>query len=409
MSVSVIPFRMFNKFDNLGDSINPAIIRACTDAEPVLSRGGPHLLGIGSILQMANPDSFVWGSGVMWPDQDALKVDPAKVFAVRGRLTRDHLHRLRLLAADVPLGDPGYLLPRLLGTPGLRRGGARIGIVPHHSHADNGSFAAFRDSGEVTLIDLRTRSMEPIAQMQACDAILSESLHGLIFAEALGIPNVWIASDPSERWTFKFRDWFSTMGQPQGQPEIFRLGAPLDVAALSRLARLHEPEIDGDALAQALPADALRREHTGRFVSVEQARASGPCRVVSDAMQTIARKRPAELPEDARKKAENQLRRQFAEYFQDWAEPRYLLVSSPDEPMRDTELAAAVSFLNARPDIACAFIGTEAELDARDVASRHHAGRRFLIGDTHMSASMVIRPNGLVSLAGPRLATCLVE
>ena len=124
MTTAVIPYRMFNNIDNLGDAINPAIIHACSGLEPVLARAGAHLLGIGSILQLADRDSHVWGSGVMWPDSDAPRIDPARVFAVRGVRTRDHLHRLGLLARDVPLGDPGFLGSETAGwtTPCGQRG-----------------------------------------------------------------------------------------------------------------------------------------------------------------------------------------------------------------------------------------------------------------------------------------------
>jgi hypothetical protein len=54
--------------------------------------------------------------------------------------------------------------------------------------------------------------MSVVKAISECKLILSQSLHGLIVADALGIPNVWI--EPSSKMIggeFKFHDYFSTI------------------------------------------------------------------------------------------------------------------------------------------------------------------------------------------------------
>lgn len=408
MAVQVIPYRMFNKFDNLGDSINPAIIKSACGLEPMLSRGGRHLLGIGSVVQMANRDSHVWGSGVMWPDSEELQINPERVFALRGTRTRDHLHRLGLLARDVPLGDPGFLIRRLMGEAQPKGTIRRLGIVPHHSQADSPTFAAFRESAEVNLIDMRTRSLQPLWDMLECDAVISQSLHGLIFAEALGIPNLWIASDDSERWTFKFHDWFSTTRHPQASPVMFRAGLPLAVAPLVQQVELHDCTIDPTELVASLPVSSLSQDAPQEFVAFQEGRARPHCRSVSDALVALHGIRLDDLNPDERKRSEAIVRRLFNGHFKDWAEPRYLLVAPAGINPTDKELETMVSFLNSRPDIPFLFVSLSSDnLDAHG-RKLEYKGCTIIMGQTIGASALLLRPNGMVTFSSPRLATFIL-
>jgi len=94
--------------------------------------------------------------------------------------------------------------------------------------------------------------------MADCGAVISSSLHGLIFAEALGIPNLWVtASNEIAGGPFKFDDWFSTTAIPQttGHP----LASTDTVDSLIDRTILHDSTIDIEALYAAFPHDLLNK------------------------------------------------------------------------------------------------------------------------------------------------------
>src|SRR6185437_12330129 len=76
------------------------------------------------------------------------------------------------------------------------------------------------------------------------------------FAEALGIPNLWVTcGDAIAGGSFKFDDWFSTTAKPQEAAHV--LGSMDTAAQLSGRASLHECTIDAEALRSAFPIDRL--------------------------------------------------------------------------------------------------------------------------------------------------------
>lgn len=138
---------------------------------------------------------------------DALELPQARVLAVRGPLTKAALG----IEGDIALGDPGLLVARWAS-----RGTARwrIGIVPHGMHREDPSLQDLiaRCGRAATVVDVRRDPGSVIRHISHCSAILTTSLHGLVMADALGIPAAWTQRHPP-LWggDFKFRDYEAVM------------------------------------------------------------------------------------------------------------------------------------------------------------------------------------------------------
>ncbi|MHB8974347.1 MAG: polysaccharide pyruvyl transferase family protein [Pirellulaceae bacterium] len=166
------------------------------------------LLLIGSILQGAS-DRFrgiILGSGLISERHD-LRFPHANILALRGELTK------RCLGIDgtILLGDPGLLASDLMGKETQQKR-AVLGIVPHYVDKQNLSVRslATRYSRDVLVVDVCRHPRAVIRDIARCQYILSSSLHGVIVADALGIPNSWtVLSDRVLGNGFKFRDYYS--------------------------------------------------------------------------------------------------------------------------------------------------------------------------------------------------------
>ncbi|MGH6891388.1 MAG: hypothetical protein ACREEP_03930, partial [Dongiaceae bacterium] len=244
---------------NIGDRTNPIAVQYATGRPtfwtPCAVR--PSLLGIGSILHWATAESHVWGTGMTIPDLGSGGVRAERIWALRGKLTHAHLARQLTGLRDVPLGDPGYLVGRRIAALTSARSPIhRLGIVPHFKDRDHPAIAHLRGQDGVAILGARDPEPAFFAQMMACEAIASSSLHGLIFAEALGIPNAWVDFAP-ERSAFKFKyhDWFSLAQKPPAAP--LRVTASPDAADLIAASALHDMTIDENALRRAIPPAAL--------------------------------------------------------------------------------------------------------------------------------------------------------
>ena len=128
--------------------------------------------------------------------------------AVRGPLTRQKL----ALPENTPLGDPGLLVSKLLRGKGQKK--YRWGIVPHINDRQLPVIGEMlRQTPNARFIDLGAPDlMQTLADMAACEFIISSSLHGLVTADALGVPNIWMEiSQNVKGGGFKFRDYFASV------------------------------------------------------------------------------------------------------------------------------------------------------------------------------------------------------
>jgi pyruvyltransferase len=185
-----------------------------------------RLFAIGSVLHFARDGDTVWGSGVNG------KVDPAAhrfarldVRAVRGPLTRAFL-LARGIACPPVYGDPALLAPRLWPAQWVadERGTLDFVVVPHL----NDSPARYSGFGE-RVCSPRQYPAAFIRRLLRAQRVVSASLHGVILAEAYGLPAVLLDSGGSET-RLKFDDYYQGTGR-HDYPVAASVGAALALPA----------------------------------------------------------------------------------------------------------------------------------------------------------------------------------
>lgn len=215
---------------NWGDDINDHFIRLLSGREiatyfntPVaIGLKRPNFLCIGSTLNyLTTAQTIVWGAGVIDDTLD-LRATPARVSAVRGPLTRDYLLARGIDCPEV-YGDPALLIPYYYKPDSAEPcPQGRIGIVPHYKDWGSPIFAEIRRAHpELVFIDVSSYGTwtKFIDRICGCDAVFSSSLHGLIVAEAYGIPNHWVSvSENVLGKGFKFRDFYASLGKTTPGP-----------------------------------------------------------------------------------------------------------------------------------------------------------------------------------------------
>lgn len=183
---------------NFGDLLGPVIVRELV-AQLGLGSAAERrrLLAVGSVMHFGRPGDVVWGAG---RNVKAGAASPGlEVRAVRGPRT----------AADYPGavvgGDPALLLgglrPDLLVPPRRRAG---VIVVPNLNE-----LAAVRDRRGV--VSPRAPLDRVVRTIARSSLVIGSSLHGVIVAEALGVPAraVRAVTEPA----FKYQDYYLATGR----------------------------------------------------------------------------------------------------------------------------------------------------------------------------------------------------
>lgn len=157
-----------------------------------------EFVGVGSILQALPPrwSGTVWGAGHI---KRRAHLPNAHILALRGPLT-----------GDAPLyADPGLLAGRGVSVTAEHP----TGVVAHY-------IAPLPVDGY--RIDVQADPDTVIREAARCERIVSSSLHGLILADSLGIPNKWVHEPKVVGDGFKFRDYAASFGETI-VPGVWRL------------------------------------------------------------------------------------------------------------------------------------------------------------------------------------------
>ena len=252
-----LPLVWWTHTANFGDLLSPWLVGLLADTPVTYAPSDERsYLAVGSIVSEARRSSIVWGSGAFGSEGKWGITPAAEYRAVRGPLTRS---RLRNIGLPVPrvYGDPALLAP-LVYWPDVEKD-AEVGIVVRWSESRWTSAVA---GPGVKIIDLGSDDVTgTLRELISCRRILSSSLHGLILADAYGIPNAWLDSDSGAGGSrpaggeFKFYDYMASVDKLR-HAQAFSFGdGPLEADHLLDTLRFSDEPIrfDHGALLDACP------------------------------------------------------------------------------------------------------------------------------------------------------------
>ena len=214
------------RYSNSGDLVTPMLLKQYGFTPVHCYPQEAAFFSCGSLLEKVPQDfsGFILGTGFMYRDSTSV-FKKARIFALRGELSREKVGAPK----GTILGDPGLLVARFLSR--RQRKHYQLGIVPHYVDKKDGRIGRICEkyNREVLFIDIQKHPIEVLQNIDKCETIVSSSLHGLVFADSLDIPNVWVVlSDRVSGEGFKFHDYNSALGKNQSPVSITGDEAPSD-------------------------------------------------------------------------------------------------------------------------------------------------------------------------------------
>jgi pyruvyltransferase len=198
------------RFVNFGDYLSLKIVERLLDGSVVISKkrappGQRKFLALGSVLFAANDHDVVWGSGTN--DKRSEKSDYSfttlDVRAVRGPLTRQFLMDKYGIPCPEIYGDPALLIPYLF--PEFQRSENPLYdyiVIVHYNDV-----LLFPKDPEGRIVYATDHWETVIQKILNSHFVISSSLHGVIVAEAFGIPAKILRISEKEP-LIKFKDYY---------------------------------------------------------------------------------------------------------------------------------------------------------------------------------------------------------
>ena len=207
---------------NFGDALSPLLVKHFAGvevywADPMLCQ----LVSTGSVLDVLPQTGYrgvVAGSGKLF-DSTSIDLTQAHVLGFRGFLSMyDSVLTVKQLRDVLAVGDPALLASEL--APIINHG-HDIGVVPHWSDTElyTRECEKFKSWGaeQPLFIDVTADPLTVIGQIGGCKKIVASSMHGIIVADAFGIPRRaerYPAMDTSKyENTYKWWDYSSSIRQ----------------------------------------------------------------------------------------------------------------------------------------------------------------------------------------------------
>lgn len=213
----ILIYAYIEKNGNFGDDLNVWILKRITNKTIINSsrifnyRNEVVNLFIGSVIGYnMHGKVAIFGAGSMHSN-DVYSYKSAKVYSVRGPLTFRLLNNNGIYCPPI-YADPALLLPLIHKVEKIVK--YRIGIIPHYIDKNTKVMEVIcsLQNDDILVIDIQASITKVIDMINSCDRIISSSLHGIIVADAYGIPSKWVKfSNNVVGEGFKFLDYFASV------------------------------------------------------------------------------------------------------------------------------------------------------------------------------------------------------
>jgi pyruvyltransferase len=200
-----------NKQPNVGDLLSKVIFGHLLRYKGVKSLRSHQTFRIsflGSVIQFLTGDAIVYGSGFLYESvvsnfaEKNIKLD---IRAVRGPNTKRMLESVGYIVPEI-YGDPAILLP-IFHQPKIATVKKDYIVIPHWKKIKD------YDSIKHPVLSTLTSDWENfIDQIVSSNLVISASLHGVIIAEAYGVPAILLA-DTEKNDLFKYEDYYLSTGR----------------------------------------------------------------------------------------------------------------------------------------------------------------------------------------------------
>lgn len=253
-----LAYRIKSEKENLGDWLALPIYdymlkRFQLDKNKKVSKT-KHLYTIGSLIMMGQQDATIWGSGILNTEPDGMIWDRNKYRTLDPRCVRgpETLRRLKENGIDVSnckIGDPGVLMP-LIYKPKEYAEKREYSVLIHTN---------LRKEKIENEIEILTDDWQKtIDEIYNSKLIISSTLHGIILAEAYGVPAIML-NKIERNDKFKYDDYYHSTGRYDypicsSVEEALSLPIP-EVPDLSQLQR---------NLLESFPVDLWEKSEEGK-------------------------------------------------------------------------------------------------------------------------------------------------
>lgn len=184
---------------NLGDIVGSYILEQYNYRLEWANYDVADTICVGSIAHMGTAGCRILGAGI---SNRTARVNPESNWVwVRGPITRQRVLEMGGTCPEI-YGDPALLLPRFIEP--VKNKKYKIAILSHYI-----DYKTIKNLyPEIHVINMQTENMiSTIEEITECEKVISSSLHGIIIANAYGIPAAWAKFNPLTGDDTKFYDY----------------------------------------------------------------------------------------------------------------------------------------------------------------------------------------------------------